>query len=269
MNACIGEQKWLAAEFHLNALMASEQDAGRLAQWRHQRGHVRAAQARWSAAAEDYSHPAPGALAAGTLYCRAILALELGDLVAYDRTCGEAIAQFRDTKNPLDANTVAWMCALGPRQRSLERDRSNRAERAEPDSIPATSNQPDSASDPAATSHIEVAIALAEFAIRTEPQERSYTNTLAFALLRAGRTEVAVAKFKKSLAQNEYPEDYAGLALCYHRLNQSKLAWEQAEQWKTALNRKTQPGQSRPTTWHEQLSRQLLDRELKGVQHEF
>lgn len=267
LKASIGAQQWFSAEFHLNALFADERDANRLAELRHQRGYVRASQSRWSEAAEDYAHPAPGELTANTIYFRAILALELEDLAAYEQICREAIAQFCDTKNPSDANAIAWMCALVPAHHSDERDRSNRGDKSESDSILPGFDSPDTTTKPITAERIKAAVALAEFAVRTSPHSRSYVNTLAFALLRAGRIGESIAQFEKSHSQNAYPEDYAGLALCLHRLNQSKLALERAAQWRTAINRQTPPGHPRLVVWHEQLSRRLLDRELNTLQY--
>jgi WD40 repeat protein/tetratricopeptide (TPR) repeat protein len=162
---CEQEKDWRSARWHLARLLDTKPaDAPALCA---RRGWAAAEVGRWAEAAAAYARacelrgPEEGLLRAQAHAC-----LAGGDHAGYRRCCAKLLEKYGATTDPLQANNVAWTCALTPH----------------------------------AVDHFDPVLALSRKAVAGRPNSYPDLNTLGCVLLRAGRPEEAVVKLKESLA---------------------------------------------------------------------
>jgi WD40 repeat protein/tetratricopeptide (TPR) repeat protein/tRNA A-37 threonylcarbamoyl transferase component Bud32 len=141
----------------------------------------------------------------GEFYQFALLALEMGDSAAYHESCARFLSLVGSRTSPSLANSAAWQLVLAEGAPGAER-----------------------------------AVALAEAAVDGFPaaQKVLAVNTLGVALYRAGQYSEAVEKLEESVRlgnRGGFPQDWAFLALAYHRLGDESSAarWlERLQAWR-------------------------------------
>jgi WD40 repeat protein len=154
--------------------------------------------------------------------------LHQGDREGYRKLCSRTIGRFGKTKYAHDANTVAWVCALGHE----------------------------------AVADLKPAVELARLAVRAGPGNANYRNTLGAILYRAGQHQDAIAELKAGVKLNPIggtPADFLFLAMAYHGLGKPEEARKCLHQAGQALQ--TSP----PLSWVEGLDLDLLHREAEGL----
>jgi WD40 repeat protein/serine/threonine protein kinase len=130
--------------------------------------------------------------------------VEAGNRAGLRRACADLLKRFGNTTDPAQAESVAWLCVLGP---DAVEDR-------------------------------EAPVRLAETALAAHPgrgsQRSSALKTLGAALYRVGRFEEAVRRLEESIQVHGAggdPKTYAFLALTHHQLGHR----EEARRWLAKL----------------------------------
>jgi uncharacterized protein HemY len=153
----------------------------------------------------------------------ALACLKAGDEAAYRKLCTELLKDEGDLPSPAVANGIAWVCALGPD----------------------------------AVGNYARPLALAEWAVRTEPGSDKL-NTLGAVLYRAGRFREAVERLGASVrAGDGRAEDWAFLAMAHARLGEEAEARQYLAKLRHSLPR---PG----AIW-DNLQRELLFQQAQAA----
>jgi WD40 repeat protein/tetratricopeptide (TPR) repeat protein/tRNA A-37 threonylcarbamoyl transferase component Bud32 len=203
------------------------------------RGTVHAQLGNWRWAAADFARAIelrPGNLQAW--HALACLRLQAGQLAEYRKTCREMLARFDRKPSAEIANTLAWVCVLGP----------------------------DAVSD------LGRPIRLAEAALAGRPNAYSHLNTLGAALYRAGRHKEAVRKLAEAILVNGKggtAGDWVFLAMAHYRLGDAR----EAKEWLAKMVRwldgggmaRRNPLTGRPYSIPERLEMEILRREAETL----
>jgi tetratricopeptide (TPR) repeat protein len=184
---------WFALAFHLKHLRSAEPDRpGYHTRWgRFCLAQGRPGEAR-AALARAVDRDGQG-WQVWAWHAKACLAA--GDGAGYRRACTELLDRFGQTQDLAVGNNVAWACAVGP----------------------------------GAAADLGPAVRLAERAVADRWDDYNRLNTLGGVLLRAGRTEEAIARLQQALKrrQSNQVSDELLLALAYQRCGQA----EEARRW--------------------------------------
>jgi WD40 repeat protein/tetratricopeptide (TPR) repeat protein len=152
-----------------------------------------------------------------------------GDLSDYRRICAELLHDFGRTADAGTADNVAFLCVLCPQ----------------------------AVKDPA------LPVQLARKAVDSDPDNRSYRETLGAALYRAGDFEAAVRELKRAVQMDRSGgsvEAKLFLAIAYHRLGRPKTAKDWFAQAAEQLREVSQP-----PSWSVWLLWQLLGEEAEAL----
>jgi tetratricopeptide (TPR) repeat protein len=168
-----------------------------------QRGQAYAELAQWDKADADFAKAqelAPDNLQSG--YLRALLLLARGDTQGYHKACATLLESSAPKPMPEADNWVAWTCALLPD----------------------------------AVKELDRPVKLAEGALRSDPKNATYSQTLGAALYRSGRFAEAVQRLEQgNKAWEQAPNNltsycpaygYCFLAMAHLRLDQAREAHE-------------------------------------------
>jgi eukaryotic-like serine/threonine-protein kinase len=164
-------------------------------------------------------------------YCYVLSLLAEGDREAAAGVCADLLKRFRGTTDPDLANSVAWVCVLGP----------------------------DAVDD------WDALVRLAELGVKgaSDGNEKAgVLNTLGAALFRAGRLKAAVDRLGEGMLLRhgaDEPVDWPFLAMAYQRLGDR----EKARRWVGRL-RSRQPDKD-PRMFWEELELRLLRAEAEAV----
>jgi WD40 repeat protein/tetratricopeptide (TPR) repeat protein len=223
--ACEGSGNWPGAVLHLDRLLATAPGAALHAR----RGNAHAELGRWGPAAADYGEAArrePDRREWGQR--QALLCLAAGDGQGYRKACALLLDRFGQTRDPAEANALARACAFAPA------------------ALPGPARP----------------VPLAELAVRSQPHNHAFLNTLGAVLYRAGRFEEAVQKLKEGAAREGNGGtawDFFVLAMACHRLNRAGEARDWLARAAAWMDRAGDT--SRVMTWDQRLELQLLRRE--------
>jgi hypothetical protein len=157
----------------------------------------------------------------------ALTRLAAGDAAGYCRICADMVHHFERTQDLREANTVAWVCALGPE----------------------------------ALADLSPVVLLLTKAAGPNP-DADVLNTLGALLYRAGRPEEAVARLNEAIAKRNRVgtvHDWLFLALAYQRLGHESEAHAWLEKAIQHLE------QAAPAVWNERLELTLLRREAEAA----
>jgi tetratricopeptide (TPR) repeat protein len=152
-------------------------------------------------------------------YQHALVRLAKDDGPGYRAACAQMLKRFANTQDAQTADFVAWTCCLGSQ----------------------------------AISDMAPAIALAERAVRAEPQNGKYLQTLGAILYRAGRLDESIQKLEQ--AERLLPEHSVLMSPAYTRFllataEEKRRHHEKAQEW-LALAREAMNDQFHPpiATW--------------------
>jgi WD40 repeat protein/tetratricopeptide (TPR) repeat protein len=171
----------------------------------------------------------------------ALLRLKSGNEAGYQKACVEALKRFGRTEFVSLANSVAWTCVIGPK----------------------------------AVDHPNEIVVLATIAVRREPGNYHYLNTLGAALYRTGNyeeaysrlTEAMSAHSKQAPADGGAALDWLFLAMVQQRLGQAEDArkwFDKADAWiNTNVPKLTENAPDARLTWDKRLELHLLRDEAR------
>jgi tetratricopeptide (TPR) repeat protein len=173
-------------------------------------------------------------------YFYALTRAEAGDLTGYRSVCAAMLDRFGRTENPAVAHWVAWTLVLAP----------------------------DAVKDS------DQAVRLAEIAVKSDPKNEVYSDTLGSALYRAGRFGEAIRRLTEFSNDREpataTPSSpiYAWffLAMAHHRAGHAEEArkWlDKASKWVEQQTKS--PSNEGNRTWNRRLTWQLLRREAEAL----
>jgi tetratricopeptide (TPR) repeat protein len=191
-----------------------------------------AAHRRWERAAALYGKAAErGKLPLDVWLRAALVALQTDDRAAYRRTCARLVKGAGQTTSVGVANTVAWVCALGP----------------------------------GGVDDYTRTIALAEYVVSKvpPPARHGVLNTLGAVLYRAGRYREAVKRLTEGMAADKGPgliQDWVFLAMAHHRLDQAG----EARKWLAKVREHKSAGSEGKFAW-DALEVELLRREAERL----
>jgi WD40 repeat protein/serine/threonine protein kinase/tetratricopeptide (TPR) repeat protein len=199
--------------------------------------HIQLGNWRWAAAdfARGIDLQPENLQARHTLAC---LRLKAGQTAEYRKTCREMLDRFGRERAPAVANTLAWVCVLGP----------------------------DAVGD------FEQPVRLAQAALAGRPKTYAYLNTLGAALYRAGHHQDAVRQLEEAIAVNGgsgTAGDWVFLAMAHYRLGNAR----EAKEWLAKMVRwldggamaRPNPLTGRPYSIPERLEMEILRREAEAL----
>lgn len=224
-----------------------------VAKRRFERAQARAERGRWTAVAEDLTKAIElGDDHEDLWYQLALAQLAVNDETAYRDTCAQMIKRFNTTDKARVANQVAWTCLL---------------------------------SEQSGIASAQI-IEWAQSAVKGDPTNYYYLNTLGVALYRAKRFDAAIAQLEEAMKKYSDPKipdptqspsgdgtfwDWVFLAMAHHRNNKPDEArkWlNRAIQWNEQHASASTAGSvssSEPHLWNERLEFRLLLQEAKSV----
>ena len=174
-----------------------------------------------------------------TEYELALCALKASELSRYHDACRRMLESATPTTGALEANFIAWTCALAP----------------------------------AALDEYDAVLSLAMTTLETAPDNQQYANSLGAVLYRAGRHEAALTRLTQLAQQLEQTEaqPHSSPAYCWYFLamthealghtNEAQIWLKRANDWtKQVLNSATDP-----SLWNRQLTLELLRDEATAL----
>ncbi len=209
------------------------------------RGLAYAESAQWDKADADFAKA--DELVPDNMWCpymRAFLRLARGDSQGYRKACAALLESSAPKPIPEADNWVAWTCVLLPD----------------------------------AVKELDRPVKLAEGALRSDPNNHSYSQTLGATLYRAGRFAEAVRRLEETNnAWEQDPNKLASycpgythffLAMSHHRLGHAQKAsqWlDKASKW---IDREMQnPANQASSAWNRRLTLHLFQREAEDLLH--
>jgi tetratricopeptide (TPR) repeat protein len=253
------EHEWFAAVWHLDRLWPldladrlghirrigmvknlseCQRDFQRLF-WR--RANAHAEMSMWDQASHDFAWAV--ALGPGTVnvwYGRALARLAADDLTGYRKVCERLQRRFGQNVNYQTAQTMAWICMLGP----------------------------DALAD------YRGLVQVLERAVAMHPNTCTYYHPLGWILYRAGRPEMAIQRLRDAIKfhpkNDGLVDDWLILAMAHQRLGHA----DEARKWFNKASRRieleigqqpaTDSGQQ-PLTWVQRAEIRILHREAQAV----
>lgn len=192
-----------------------------------ERADAAAARGDWPAAALEYKDITENfRVPLIVWHCRAVASLRSGDSAGYRKICESLIDRVALTpQNVQGANTVAWMCAIGPD----------------------------------ATANPDRPVTLARLLLAHLPDvselRHAYLNTIGGVYLRVGRYDDAVKHLMDGIAAaggEGSPQDWLLLALACHHLGRA----DEARHW--LAKKQLEPSRDRPGAFWERAETELL-----------
>jgi len=212
-----------------------------------ERGTARLIRRQFTDAASDFSQARRlGTLDDDSAANAAYADLGQGDSIAYQKLCEDWLLRSKpDSITPASANTLAWVCSIGP----------------------------NALIDPMR------AVRMAEKTVAAKPKSYAYVSTLATALCRAGKCQESIARLDEAVKlrpDGATAYDFFIYALAHHGLGHANLArqsFDKSLAWMAARDRSAAQG-ARVDYWTEMdrvqcdIMRREVERELGIVGHD-